>query len=82
MIRGDDMKKGQSIYIRPLTADDAEACLKLQTDNRAFFEQFSMERAPDFYTLEAQKSGCKLFMTTCRKTKIITLVSFTGMMMR
>ncbi len=67
MIRGDDMKKGQSIYIRPLTADDAEACLKLQTDNRAFFEQFSMERAPDFYTLEAQKKRLQTFYDNMQK---------------
>ncbi|MGR3205556.1 GNAT family N-acetyltransferase [Bacillus glycinifermentans] len=55
------MKRGESIYIRPLTADDAEACLKLQTDNRGFFERFSMERAADFYTLEGQKKRLQTF---------------------
>ncbi|TWK34999.1 hypothetical protein CHCC20348_3096 [Bacillus paralicheniformis] len=36
------IKKGTNIYIRPLTAEDAEACLDLQNANRPFFEQFSM----------------------------------------
>ncbi|MED2976278.1 GNAT family protein [Bacillus swezeyi] len=55
------MKKGKNVYIRPLTAEDAEACLKLQTDNHSFFEQFSMERNDDFYTLEGQKKRLQRF---------------------
>ncbi|MED1740143.1 GNAT family protein [Bacillus swezeyi] len=55
------MKKGKNVYIRPLTAEDAEACLKLQTDNRLFFEQFSMERNDDFYTIEGQKKRLQRF---------------------
>ncbi|WP_307893569.1 GNAT family N-acetyltransferase [Bacillus swezeyi] len=55
------MKKGKNVYIRPLTAEDAEACLKLQTDNRSFFEQFSMERNDDFYTIEGQKKRLQRF---------------------
>lgn len=49
------IKKGTNIYIRPLTAEDAEACLELQNANRPFFEQFSMERNEEFYTIEGQK---------------------------
>ncbi|NPC91778.1 GNAT family N-acetyltransferase [Bacillus sp. WMMC1349] len=57
------MKIGKSIYIRPLTVNDAEACLKLQMDNRDFFEQFSMERSSDFYTVEGQKKRLQEFST-------------------
>lgn len=49
------IKKGTNIYIRPLTAEDAEACLELQNANRPFFEQFSMERNEEFYTIEGQQ---------------------------
>ncbi|KAA6473931.1 GNAT family protein [Bacillus swezeyi] len=55
------MKKGKNVYIRPLTAEDAEASLKLQTDNRSFFEQFSMERNDEFYTIEGQKKRLQRF---------------------
>ncbi|MFN2747924.1 MULTISPECIES: GNAT family N-acetyltransferase [Bacillus] len=55
------MKKGEHVYVRPLTVRDAEACLKLQIDNRAFFERFSMERSDDFYTLEGQKQRLTTF---------------------
>ncbi|PLR75706.1 RimJ/RimL family protein N-acetyltransferase [Bacillus sp. V3-13] len=48
------MINGENIYLRPLNPDDAKASLKLQTDNRNFFERFSMIRTDDFYTLEAQ----------------------------
>ncbi|KAA6447693.1 GNAT family N-acetyltransferase [Bacillus swezeyi] len=55
------MKKGKNVYIRPLIAEDAEASLKLQTDNRSFFEQFSMERNDEFYTIEGQKKRLQRF---------------------
>lgn len=48
------MMIGKSIYIRPLSTDDAVASLKLQTENRDFFEKFSMDRNSDFYTIEGQ----------------------------
>lgn len=37
-----------------LQIDDAEGNLKLQSENRDFFELFSMTRACDFYTIEGQ----------------------------
>lgn len=48
------MIKENTIYIRPLPIDDAEGNLKLQSENRDFFELFSMTRACDFYTIEGQ----------------------------
>jgi [ribosomal protein S5]-alanine N-acetyltransferase len=48
------MMKGKSVYIRALNTDDAIDSLRLQTDNRDFFEQFSMTRDQDFYTIEGQ----------------------------
>ena len=38
------MLKGKTIYVRPLEGKDAE-----------FFEQFSMIRADDYYTVEGQR---------------------------
>jgi [ribosomal protein S5]-alanine N-acetyltransferase len=48
------MIEGHAIYLRPLTASDALDSLQLQSDNRHFFEQFSMIREASFYTLESQ----------------------------
>lgn len=50
------MLKNETIHIRPFTVEDAEARLQLQLKNREFFEQFSMIRTPDFYTLETQRT--------------------------
>lgn len=47
--------RGEHIYLRAFKPQDAEAKLKLEKDNREFFEKFSMTRYPDFYTLVIQK---------------------------
>ncbi|MGF9982173.1 GNAT family protein [Bacillus subtilis] len=49
------MLKGKTIYVRPLEVTDAEENLRLQSENRDFFEQFSMIRADDYYTVEGQR---------------------------
>lgn len=49
------MLKGKTIYVRPLEVTDAEENLGLQSENRDFFEQFSMIRADDYYTVEGQR---------------------------
>lgn len=55
------MIKGENIFIRPFSTEDAEALLELQTRNRDFFEKFSMDRTPEFYTLETQLKRIKQF---------------------
>lgn len=42
------------IYIRPLDQEDVHQSLRLQTDNRQFFEKYSVSRDDDFYTLKGQ----------------------------
>jgi RimJ/RimL family protein N-acetyltransferase len=54
------MIKGENIYIKPLSSGDAEALLRLQTENRSFFERFSMERNEDYYTIESQLNKIKM----------------------
>lgn len=49
------MQEGNSVDIRPLSLNDAEQELVLQTENRMFFERFAMSRQEDFYTLEGRK---------------------------
>ncbi|MCI3987723.1 RimJ/RimL family protein N-acetyltransferase, partial [Bacillus vallismortis] len=49
------MLKGKNIYVRPLEVKDAEENLRLQSENQDFFEQFSMIRADDYYTVEGQR---------------------------
>ncbi|PJZ00028.1 RimJ/RimL family protein N-acetyltransferase [Bacillus vallismortis] len=49
------MLKGKNIYVRPLEVKDAEEHMRLQSENRDFFEQFSMIRADDYYTIEGQR---------------------------
>jgi len=47
--------RGEHIYLRAFSLQDAEKKLKLETDNREFFEKYSMTRYPDFYTLVIQR---------------------------
>ncbi|MGF7533672.1 GNAT family protein [Bacillus mexicanus] len=49
------MLKGNTIYIKHLDVKDAEENLRLQSENRDFFEQFSMIRADDYYTVDGQR---------------------------
>lgn len=46
--------QGNQIYLRELNVADADSLLELQLNNRAFFEQFSMLRTEDYYTLDKQ----------------------------
>lgn len=55
------MIRGGNIYLKPFSSDDAPALLKLQTENRGFFEKFSMVRDADFYTLEYQQNLIKRY---------------------
>jgi len=55
------MKKDNNVYIRPLNTEDAADSLKLQLNNRDFFEKFSMSRNNDFYTIEGQTNRIKSF---------------------
>ncbi|TVY04323.1 GNAT family N-acetyltransferase [Cohnella terricola] len=48
------MIKDNNIYIRPLNIEDSLEILRLETENREFFEMFSMTRSNDFYTMENQ----------------------------
>ena len=52
--------KGENIHIRFLTLEDAGAKLKLERDNRVFFEESSMTRYSDFYTLLIQEEIIKM----------------------
>ncbi|MDA5108696.1 GNAT family N-acetyltransferase [Brevibacillus thermoruber] len=45
----------QSVYIRPLTAEDASAMLALRVRNQAFFQPFEPIRPASFLTLEGQR---------------------------
>ncbi|TKC20134.1 GNAT family N-acetyltransferase [Robertmurraya kyonggiensis] len=49
------MLQGKRINLRPLTLADAERLLDLQIINRVFFEQFSMIRTEDYYTIAKQR---------------------------
>ncbi len=47
--------RGDHIHIRAFTPEDHGALLSLQERNREFFRQFMTTRAPDFYTVDAQR---------------------------
>ena len=49
------MLSGKNVYLRLLTLTDAEDLLKLEVENKEFFESFSPERSDDYYSLEKQK---------------------------
>ena len=49
--------QNRRISLRFLTTDDAEAILSLHERNREFFREYISTRAPDFYTLGAQRTA-------------------------
>jgi [ribosomal protein S5]-alanine N-acetyltransferase len=53
------MIKGENIYLRSFTTEDAARLLELQLKNRDFFQKFAMERTPEFYTFETQLKRIK-----------------------
>lgn len=46
--------EGEQIILRRLTEGDTADILALEIKNKELFEQFSVTRSPDYYTLEAQ----------------------------
>ena len=61
--------RGKDIYVREFVINDAEELLQLQKKNRAFFENFSMERNDGFYTIEAQKNRIKDFQLSINQDR-------------
>lgn len=70
------MIKGENIYIRPFLADDASALLELQTENRSFFEKFSMVSQEDFYTNESQLNKIQMYEEDCKNDQSYTFGIF------
>ncbi|WP_188497119.1 GNAT family N-acetyltransferase [Pullulanibacillus pueri] len=48
------MIEGSRIFLQPLEKKDAPMVLAFEMKNRAFFEQFSIDREDDYYSLEGQ----------------------------
>lgn len=48
------MMKGEKIYLRKLTVNDLEDLVDMEIRNKELFEQFSVTRRPDFYSIEGQ----------------------------
>ncbi|MFP7231902.1 GNAT family protein [Bacillus subtilis] len=61
------MLKGNTIYLRLLEVKDAEQNLRLQSENRDFFVQFSMIRADDYYTIEGQRKRIRVYQQRLEK---------------
>lgn len=53
--------KGERINIRFFRSADAVEKLKLEVENRAFFEAYSTTRYPDFYTLLIQRELIEIY---------------------
>jgi len=53
--------KGEQVTIRFLHPEDAGGKLKLEIENREFFEAYAMTRYPDFYTLPMQKELIEIY---------------------
>jgi ribosomal-protein-alanine N-acetyltransferase len=49
--------RGDRVFLRFLSSDDAEPLLSLHVRNREFFRRFITTRPPDFYTLAAQRQA-------------------------
>ncbi|MFP5112479.1 GNAT family N-acetyltransferase [Bacillaceae bacterium C204] len=72
------MFKGENIYIRPFSEEDAVPLLRLQTDNRPFFEKFSMERKEDFYTVDTQLQRIQTYQEESSNDQSYTFGIFTN----
>ena len=53
--------KGEQVYIRFLQPEDAAEKLRLEIENRQFFEAYAMTRYPDFYTLPMQRELIEIY---------------------
>lgn len=49
------MQTSKNIYIRLIKLEDANQFLQLEINNREFFQNFGIDRTPDYYTLDVQK---------------------------
>jgi [ribosomal protein S5]-alanine N-acetyltransferase len=49
------MQYSKNITIKLLTLEDANQFLQLELDNREFFQNFGIDRNPEYYTLDVQK---------------------------
>lgn len=56
---GKNMEKTQDIYIRQLELSDAEDLLKLEVENRDFFQLYAPLKDEKFYTLDGQVERIK-----------------------
>ncbi|RIW38511.1 GNAT family N-acetyltransferase [Bacillus salacetis] len=56
-----DILMGKDIYLKELSGQEVMELLRLQKDNKEFFEAFSMDRAAGFYTVEGQKERIRQF---------------------
>lgn len=61
------MITGNAVHIRELYGNDAKALLKLEKENREFFEDFSMLREEEFYTLKYQQERIKKYAENRKK---------------
>ena len=53
--------KGEKVYVRFLRSLDATEKLKLEVENKQFFEAYAMTRYPDFYTLPLQQELIEIY---------------------
>ncbi|KPN96882.1 GNAT family N-acetyltransferase [Lysinibacillus sp. ZYM-1] len=53
------MLYGETIYLRPFALLDADELLQFLIENKTFFEQYSMNRSNDYYSLEYQQNLIK-----------------------
>ncbi|MDQ0206011.1 GNAT family N-acetyltransferase [Alkalicoccobacillus murimartini] len=54
--------EGNLIYLRSFQLEDASELLQMQKQNKHFFEQFSMSRTADYYSLDYQKHLIEQFI--------------------
>lgn len=53
--------KGEKVYIRFFRFEDAADKLRLEAENREFFEPYSVTRYADFYTLSMQQELIEIY---------------------
>jgi ribosomal-protein-alanine N-acetyltransferase len=68
--------EGSRVFLKPLENVDAEKSLQLEVRNRAFFQEYSIDRVEAYYTLEGQLERIQANLESMSKDQSYTFGIF------
>ncbi len=70
--------QGERVVVKPVELSDAEALLKLEKENREFFQRFTGKRDEHFFPRRDRSSGSGRRWSIARRIKAICMLSYCG----